>query len=148
MNRLLILFIITFTSCSNISAQKYTNIYIRDANNVALKWLNNINHQQYGKCYHLLDEVIKAKYDSTVWCGLIVELMQEFGTLNSRVVINKFFTSELENQEDGFYVFVEYNSDYENTKEHKEYLILKQNDQTKWKILDYNYEFKALKEEE
>jgi len=147
MNRLLILLIITLISYSNVSAQKYTDAYIRDANKVALKWLNNINHQQYGTSYHLLDEAIKAKYDSTVWCGLIIELMQEFGTLNRRVVINKFFTSELENQEDGFYVFVEYNSDYENTKEHNEYLILKQNDQAKWRILDYNYEFKALKEE-
>ena len=37
---------------------------------------------------------------------------------------------------------------YEEVKKHKEYLILKQNDQAKWKILDYYYVFKALKEEE
>ena len=147
MNKLLIL-LITLISYSNVSAQKYTETYIINANKVAIKWLNDINHQQYGNCYNLLDETIKSKYDSTVWCGSIIELMHEFGTLNSRIVVDKFFTSELENQEDGFYVFVEFSSDYENTKEHKEYMILKQNDQAKWRILDYYYEFKALKEEQ
>ena len=147
MKRILIA-LIGVLSYSTISAQKYTETYIINANKVALKWLNDINHQQYGNCYNLLDEAIKSKYDSTVWCGSIIELMQEFGTLNSRIVVDKFFTSELENQEDGFYVFVEFSSDYENTKEHKEYMILKQNDKAKWTILDYNYEFKALKEEE
>ena len=36
---------------------------------------------------------------------------------------------------------------YENTKEHTEYLLLKQNDKAKWEIFDYNYEFDSEKVE-
>ena len=57
------------------------------------------------------------------------------------------FQSQIEGMEDGFYVFIEYSSQYENTKEHTEYLLLKQNDKAKWEIFDYNYEFKSEKEE-
>jgi len=44
--------------------------------------------------------------------------------------------------EDGFYVFIDYTSNYTNTTNHNEHILLKQNDKTKWKIVDYNYEFK------
>ena len=48
---------------------------------------------------------------------------------------------------DGFYVFVEYMSHYKNTKNHSEIILLKQNDQRKWKILDYYYEFEEGKDD-
>ena len=70
--------------------------------------------------------------------------MLEFGKLNSRTIISKNFTSSLEGLEDGFYVLLEFKSDYQKTKNHKEFIILKQNDQTNWMILDYNYEFNSL----
>ena len=73
MKRILIL-VIWALSCSIISAQKYTNQYIKDANKVGLRWLNDINHNQY-----------------------------------------------------------------ENTKEHTEYLLLKQNDKAKWEIQIFEY---------
>ena len=44
--------------------------------------------------------------------------------------------------EDGFYVFINYKVYYENTLEHKEHILLKQNDKMKWEIVNYNYEFK------
>ena len=35
---------------------------------------------------------------------------------------------------------------YENTKEHTEYLLLKQNNKAKWEVFDYRYEFKSEEE--
>ena len=131
----------------SVSAQKYTDIYINDANKVGLSWLNDINHNQYENAYNLLAKEVKEKYPHEAWITLINELMLEFGNLESRTVTQRNFQSQVEGMEDGFYVFIEYSSQYENTKEHIEYLLLKQNDKAKWEIFDYNYEFKNKKEE-
>ena len=68
--------------------------------------------------------------------------MLEFGRLESRQVTEKKFKSEVEGMEDGFYVFIDYKVSYLNTINHNEQILLKQNDKTKWEIVDYNYEFK------
>tara|TARA_B110000263_G_C15092911_1_gene411643 strand:+ start:189 stop:575 length:387 start_codon:yes stop_codon:yes gene_type:complete len=128
-----------------VSAQKRTDIYINDANKVALRWLNDVNHNQYENAYQLLSKEGKAKYEQETWIALINELMLEFGSLESRTVTQRNFQSQIEGIEDGFYVFIEYNSQYENTKEHTEKLVLKQNDKALWEIFDYNYEFKSEK---
>ena len=143
----LIITLIAVISIYSVSAQKYTDIYISDANNVGLSWLNNINHNQYENAYALLSKEVKATVEKERWITLINELMLEFGNLESRTVIQRDFQSQVEGMEDGFYVFIEYSSQYENTKEHTEYLLLKQNDKAKWEIFDYNYEFKSEKEE-
>ena len=143
--------IITLTSIISIysvSAQKYTDIYINDANKVGLSWLNDINHNQYENAYHLLAKEGKAKYPKETWKALINELMLEFGDLESRTVTQRNFQSQIEGQEDGFYVFIEYSSQYENTKAHTEYLVLKQNDKAKWEILSYTYDWKFKSEKE
>jgi hypothetical protein len=129
------------------SAQKYTDMYINDANKVGLSWLNDINHNQYENAYNLLSKELKAMVDQEPWTVLINELMLEFGNLENRTVTQRDFQSQVEGMEGGFYVFIEYSSQYENTKEHTEYLLLKQNDKAKWEIFDYNYEFKSEKEE-
>ena len=67
--------------------------------------------------------------------------MSEFGDLKDRTVIEKSFQSEVEGIEDGFYVFISYQAEYKNTRNHVERLILKQNDQAKWKIIGFDYEF-------
>ena len=145
--RKLIIILISIISIHSVSAQKYTDIYINDANKVGLSWLNDINHNQYENAYQLLSKEHKAKYPQEIWIVLINELMLEFGNLESRTVTQRDFQSQVEGMEDGFYVFIEYSSQYENTKEHTEYLLLKQNDKAKWEIFDYNYEFKNVKEE-
>ena len=146
MKRILIL-VIWILSCSTMSAQKYTDQYIKDADKVGLSWLKDINHNQYENAYQLLSKEHKAKYPEEIWIVLINELMLEFGNLESRTVTQRDFQSQIEGMEDGFYVFIEYNSNYKNTKKHTEYLILKQNDKAKWEIFDYNYEFKSEKVE-
>lgn len=139
----IIITLISIISIYSVSAQKYTDMYINDANKVGLSWLNDINHNQYENAYQLLSKEHKAKYPQEIWIVLINELMLEFGNLESRTVTQRNFQNQIEGMEDGFYVFISYSSQYENTKEHTEYLLLKQNDKAKWEIFDYNYEFKS-----
>ena len=138
----IIITLISVISMYSVSAQKYTDIYINDANKVGLSWLNDINHNQYESAYNLLSKKVKAKYPQETWVSLINELMLEFGNLENRTVIQRDFQSQIEGMEDGFYVFIEYSSQYENTKEHTEYLLLKQNDKAKWEILEFDYIWK------
>ena len=128
-------------SMYSVSAQKYTEIYIKDANKAGLSWLNNINHNQYENAYALLSKEVKATVEKGRWITLINELMLEFGKLEIRTVKQKYFQSQMEGMEDGFYVVIEYDSQYENTKDHTEHLLLKQNDKAKWEIANYNYQF-------
>ena len=141
----IIITLISVISIHSVSAQKYTDIYINDANKVGLSWLNDINHNQYENAYNLLAKEVKEKYPHEAWTTLINELMLEFGNLESRTITQRDFQSQIEGMEDGFYVLLTYSSQYENTKEHTEYLLLKQNDKAKWEIFDYNYEFKSEK---
>ena len=143
----IIITLISVISMYSVSAQKYTAGYIKDANKVGLSWLNDINHNQYENAYNLLAKEGKAKYPKETWIVLINELMLEFGNVESRTVTQRDFQSQAEGMEDGFYVFIKYSSQYENTKEHTEYLLLKQNDKAKWEILDYNYTFKSERKE-
>jgi len=142
----LIITLISVISMYSVSAQKYTDMYINDANRVGLSWLNDINHNQYENAYNLLAKEVKIKYSQETWIVLINELMLEFGNLGSRTVVQRNFKSEIEGMENGFYVFIEYSSQYENTKEHTEYLLLKQNNKAKWEVFDYRYEFKSEEE--
>ena len=138
----IILILISVISIYSASAQKYTNTYIKDANSVALRWLNDINNNQYENAYNLLAQEAKTMYQQETWTNLINSLMLEFGSLENRTITKKYFQSEVEGLEDGFYVFIEYSAQYENTTAHTEYVLLKQNDKAKWEIIDYNYEFK------
>ena len=135
----LIIVLISVISMYSASAQKYTDMYINDANKVGLSWLNDINHNQYENAYNLLSKELKAMVDQEPWTVLINELMLEFGNLENRTVTQRDFQSQVEGMEDGFYVFIEYSSQYENTKEHTEYLLLKQNDKAKWEIQVFEY---------
>ena len=135
----IIIALISVISMYSVSAQKYTDIYISDANKVALDWLDDLNHKQYENAYNLLAKEVKATYPQEIWIAQINELMLEFGNLESRTVTQRDFQSQIEGMEDGFYVFIEYSSQYENTKEHTEYLLLKQNDKAKWEIQVFEY---------
>ena len=137
----LIITLISVISMYSVSAQKYTESYVNDANKVGLSWLNNINHTKYENAYELLSKEVKVMVEKEHWISLINELMLEFGNLESRTVKQKYFQSQIEGMEDGFYVVIEYDSQYENTKDHTEHLLLKQNDKAKWEVANYNYTF-------
>ena len=138
----IIIILISVISIYSASAQKYTDQYIKDASVVAEIWLSNINDNQYDNAFQMLSNEVKTRYKKEAWINLINELMLEFGELESRKTTEKKFQSEVEGMEDGFYVFIDYNSSYTNTIDHNEHILLKQNDKTKWEIVDYNYEFK------
>ena len=144
--RKIILTLISIISMQSVSAQKYTDTYIKDANKVALAWLNDVNHEQYENAYNLLSKEWKQSVKQEGWIELMNNLMLEFGGINSRKVTQTYFQSEIEKLEDGFYVFIYYDVNYQNTKEHTENLLLKQNDKREWEILDYNYGFKNNEE--
>jgi hypothetical protein len=67
--------------------------------------------------------------------------MNEFGKFKNREIIESRFESNIENLGDGFYVFIEYKSIYQNIQECSEYLILGQDDNLKWKILRYDFSY-------
>ena len=71
-------------------------------------------------------------------------LMEEFGEIQNRQVINTEFKSEIEGLDDGFYVIIEYEVNYTKTRNHIEYLLLRQNDKLKWKIIDFQYQFQQI----
>ena len=130
----------------SVSAQKYTDTYIKEANKVALDWLNDVNQEQYEKAYNLLSKEVKLRFQQETWVGFMNNLMLEFGELKSRKVTQTYFQSEIEKLENGFYVFIYFDVNYKKTKEHTENLLLKQNDKREWEIFDYNYEFKEKEE--
>ena len=138
----LIILLISVISMYSARAQRYTDQYIKDASKVAESWLSNINDKQYENAFQMLSNEVKVRYKQENWISLINELMLEFGGLENRKVTEKKFQNEVEGMEDGFYVFIDYTSNYTNTTNHNEHILLKQNDKTKWKIVDYNYEFK------
>ena len=138
--------LISVISMYPASAQKYTDQYIKDASKVAESWLSDINKKQYENAFQLLSSEAKAIYKQETWVRLINELMLEFGGLENRKATGKRFQSEVEGMEDGFYVFIDYTSNYTKTINHNEHILLKQNDKTKWKIVDYTYEFKNKEE--
>jgi len=128
-------------SIYSANAQKYSDQYIKEASKVADNWFNDINNNGYENAFLMLSSEVKAIYNQESWISLINQLMLEFGELENRIVLEKKFNSKIEGLEDGFYVLIDYKSNYSNTINHNEYILLKQNDKRKWKIVDYNYEF-------
>ena len=131
-------------SSYNLSAQKYTKTYIKEANNIGLEWLIKVNSGEYEKAYKHLADVLTSNTSLEDWISQITMLMDEFGNLESRKVTDTYFQSEVEGLGNGFYVIIEYDVKYSKTKKHSETLLLKQNDKLHWKILDFNYSFENL----
>jgi len=125
-------------------AVKYTDQYIKDANIVAESWLSNINDKQYESAYRLLTSETKANYIKEEWISFLRELMLEFGKFQERKIKSSIFQGSIEGLDDGFYVIIEYNSNYKNTINHEEYILVKQNDKLKWEIESFNYKFMKL----
>ena len=143
MKKLIAIFITLFYF-NGLSAQKYTYTYIRDANKIGLEWWSQVNNAQYEISYENLSDVLKSRATLKDWLNQISMLMDEFGEFKKRTVRDTYFKSELEGFEDGFYVMIEYDVEYSKTKNHTEYLLLRQNDKFEWQILDFNYTFQSL----
>ena len=138
-NRIILL--IVFILNNNCYAQRYTDKYIKEANVAAEIWFDKINTKKFNASYEMLAIELKEKYNEERWSFFMNNLMIEFGEINSRKMQESLFKSKIDGLEDGFYVLIEYKSDYSNTEKHFEFLILKQNENMKWHVLDYYYEF-------
>ena len=141
----IILLIFFLTSFTNLNAQKYTEQYIQEANVIGLNWWEDFNNKNYIDSYNSLDISLKERFSIDSWENQVKRLMNEIGFLQKRSIINTYFQSEIDGLENGFYVFIEYQVSYSNTKNHLEYLILKQNDKFEWKIISFEWEFQKLK---
>ena len=145
----ILIFTVTMILSFNVHAQIYTEKYIKDAKVEAIKWLNNLNNKNFEVCWEMHSNEAKIANQSLEnWQVYVNEMMDEFGEISSRKVSNAYFKSSIEGKENGFYVFIEYNCQYEHTDQHMEAVVLKQNDQFKWKIDSWEYQFISKKEEE
>ena len=129
---------------NTLQAQKYTEQYIREANSLGNTWWLQVNNDNYKEAYKSLSTELKEKMTMQKWTSQMSELMQEFGKIQNRKVINTEFKSEIEGLDDGFYVIIEYEVNYTKTRNHIEYLLLRQNDKLKWKIIDFQYQFQQI----
>ena len=147
MKKILILFV-SLLSFNNVSAQKYTTQYIADAKEIGLEWWNQVNTGKHEQAYSKLSNALKSRFTIQGWTSQMSMLMNEVGVCRSRIVTDSYFQGEKDGFEDGFYVTVKYDVKYTKTKNHSEDLLLKQNDQFQWQILDFNYTFQNLETED
>ena len=129
---------------NTLQAQKYTEQYIREANSLGFTWWFQVNNDNYKEAYESLSIELKEKMTLEKWTSQMSNLMEEFGEIQNRQVINTEFKSEIEGLDDGFYVVIEYEVNYTKTRNHIEYLLLRQNDKLKWKIIDFQYQFQQI----
>ena len=129
---------------NTLQAQKYTEQYIREANSLGFTWWFQVNNDNYKEAYESLSIELKEKMTKEKWTSQMSILMEEFGEIQNRQVINTEFKSEIEGLDDGFYVIIEYEVNYTKTRNHIEYLLLRQNDKLKWKIIDFQYQFQQI----
>ena len=129
---------------NTLQAQKYTEQYIREANSLGFTWWSQVNNDNYKEAYESLSIELKEKMTMEKWTSQMSNLMEEFGEIQNRQVINTEFKSEIEGLDDGFYVIIEYEVNYTKTRNHIEYLLLRQNDKLKWKIIDFQYQFQQI----
>ncbi len=125
-------------------SQKKTETYIKEASKIAKSWLEDINNNKFSNAYSMLhqESIPKKNNDSIMWCKYMNLEQEEFGGFKKRNITNAQFVSEIQDQESGnkisgFFVFLEYTAEYKNLKEITETVLLQQDDQAKWKILNY-----------
>ena len=142
--KLIFCILFNFLLLNTLQAQKYTEQYIREANSLGFTWWFQVNNDNYKEAYESLSIELKEKMTKEKWTSQMSNLMQEFGEIQNRQVINTEFKSEIEGLDDGFYVIIEYEVNYTKTRNHIEYLLLRQNDKLKWKIIDFQYQFQQI----
>ena len=141
MKRYILLLIFSFSVLLGFS-QKTQRQQMRDAEKIAVNWLNKLNNKQYADCWSMLAKSAQNQSDSTAWNTYFsTELMPELGKFISR----KYYLAEMEKEIEGLpkgnYMTVRYQSQYTNTNTVEEILLLSQNEIGAWKILSYLAEY-------
>jgi len=141
----IILFTLLFTN--TIQSQISTEHQLKQANKAAVTWFNNLNSENYPESYADLSYEIKNRFDSLDWVLGVEQMMISFGDFAGRKEVSRKFRSNWEGTDfagklpDGYYVIFQYESKYKNTTNHSEQLILHQDHRSKWRILDFSYDF-------
>ena len=142
MKKTLITFIISILFVNSSFSQISTEFQLKEASKSAVIWLNNLNSENYPQSYTGLSDQITSRFDSLDWISGVDQMMVSFGEFGGRREVSREFKSSMEGLPDGYYAVFQYESNYKNTLQHSEQLILHQDDKRNWKILDYSYEFK------
>ena len=148
MQKTLITFIISIFFINSSSAQISTEFQLKEASKSAIIWFNNLNIENYPQAYDGLSVHITSRFDSLDWMYGVDQMMVSFGEFEGRREVSREFKSSMEEFPgmegfpNGYYAIFQYESNYKNTLQHSEQLILHQDDKRRWKILDYSYEFK------
>ena len=142
MKKTLITFIISIFFVNSSFSQINTESQLQESSKSAIIWLNNINSENYSQAYTVLSDQITTRFDSLDWISGVDQMMVSFGEFGGRREVSREFKSSMEGLPDGYYAVFQYESNYKNTLQHSEQLILHQDDKRNWRILDYSYEFK------
>ena len=139
------LLIIFFFSVFFSVAQKTQKQYMRDAEKIAVSWLERLNKKQYKDCWNMLAEKTQSQTYFHDWNAYFSkELMPELGDFISR----KYYLAEIEKQieglPEGLYVTIRYQSEYANTESVDEIILLHHVENTQWKILSYFTEYQLI----
>ncbi|MDG2059726.1 MAG: DUF4019 domain-containing protein [Flavobacteriales bacterium] len=142
MKKTLITFIISIFFVNSSFSQINIESQLQESSKSAIIWLNNINSENYSQAYTGLSDQITTRFDSLDWISGVDQMMVSFGEFGGRREVSREFKSSMEGLPDGYYAVFQYESNYKNTLQHSEQLILHQDDKRNWRILDYSYEFK------
>ena len=133
-----LLLIIILNTYNNCFGQKYTDKYIKDATIIANKWLDDMDNFRFDLTYSMMDNQVKEMTDSLAWHGYFNDLVKEFGKKkHNRKILSQEFLNNFKGIGDGFFVEIKYRAFFEKTKNFEETILLKQNDQSDWKIIGY-----------
>ena len=139
-----LMFISTTYSLSQINKEYQLN----QANLKVINWFKNVNTGNFEEAFKGLSFEIQSKFDKNDWIIGMTQIMNSFGEFSERKeVYRNFVVNPIEIDPilggfpDGYYAEFQYESNYKNTINHLEKIILHQDHKSKWKVLDYSYEF-------
>ena len=149
MKNLILTVYLMFMSTTYSLSQINKEYQLNQANLKVINWFNNVNTSNFEEAFKGLSFEIQSKFDKNDWIIGMTQMMNSFGEFSGRKeVYRNFVVNPIEIDPilggfpDGYYAEFKYESSYKNTINHLETIILHQNNKSKWKVLDYSYEFK------
>ncbi len=148
----LITFFVIMYNFSSFSQMNFS-LKLDDASKSSTLWLDNINNNKFSKAFESLSLNLKSIFDSLEWISGMNDVIKPFGELKNRVEYSREFISDWSKTEyemmyeypNGYYAIFKYHVYYEFTHNHTENLILHQDDNKRWRVLDYGYEYTEAK---
>ena len=135
---LLIILLFSMVFCFS---QKTQRQQMRDAEKVAISWLQKLNDKKYLECWNMLGKTTQDQTTFKDWNAYFsTELMPEMGTLVSRKYYLAEIEKELEGMPKGLYFSIRYHSKYSNTESAEE-IILVSLSEIGWEVLSYFAEY-------